>query len=227
MLHLPDYAHRLGQRKQNFGLLEEFVERMVNNGVNVCGQVGSNWVHASGLGVEGIRQHCEMLSDKYETPFHMAGSAMVEALRDHNVEKVALNAVYHAHPWYRGTVDFPIEAGFDVVWAGNFLDRGCYDTQEEIDAQVWCFDEGLMWKSFAYTADKAPNVDTYLIDGMCNFRVGRNGQAMSPVSLTISLEKTGNLGHRPRHRVLLAHYQNSGHWTGHAAGQFVVFADLG
>ena len=35
--------------------------------------MGSNWVHASGLGVEGIRQHCADLTDKYETPFHMAG----------------------------------------------------------------------------------------------------------------------------------------------------------
>ena len=25
MLHVPDYAHKLDQRKQNFGLLEEFV----------------------------------------------------------------------------------------------------------------------------------------------------------------------------------------------------------
>ena len=85
MLHVPDYAHKLDQRQKNFGLLEEFVECMANNGADVCAQVGSNWVHASGLGVEGIRNHCAMLSDRYETPFHMAGYAMVEALRDQNV----------------------------------------------------------------------------------------------------------------------------------------------
>ena len=71
MLHVPDYAHKLDQRQKNFGLLEEFVECMANNGVDVCAQVGSNWVHASGLGVEGIRDHCAMLSDRYETPFHI------------------------------------------------------------------------------------------------------------------------------------------------------------
>ncbi len=95
MLHVPDYVHGLDQRKQNFGMLEDFVHCMSRNGVDVCGQVGSNWVHASGLGVEGIRQHCQDLSDKYETPFHMSGYAMVEALRALNVEKVALNAAYH------------------------------------------------------------------------------------------------------------------------------------
>jgi len=46
---------------------------MAKNGADVCAQVSSNWVHASGLGVEGIRDHYAMLSDRYETPFHMAG----------------------------------------------------------------------------------------------------------------------------------------------------------
>ena len=48
MLHVPDYAHRLDQRKQNFGMMDDFVHCMARNGVDVCGQVGSNWVHASG-----------------------------------------------------------------------------------------------------------------------------------------------------------------------------------
>ena len=113
------------------------------------GQVGSNWVHASGLGVEGIRQHCEALSDRYETPFHMAGYAMVEALRDRNIEKIALNAAYHHPSWWQGTVGFLREAGFDVVWAGNFHDQGWFDTQEEINDCIWCFDGDLARKKFS------------------------------------------------------------------------------
>ena len=92
-------------------------------------------------GVEGIRDHCAMLSDRYETPFHMAGYAMVEALRDQNVEKVALNACYHDRSWYQGTVGFLQEAGFDVVWAGNFVDQGWFNAQTDVDRCVWCFDE--------------------------------------------------------------------------------------
>jgi len=188
MLHVPDYKHLLAQRKKNFGLLEEFVECMANNGVDVCGQVGSNWVHASGLGVEGIRDFCARLSDTYETPFHMAGYAMVEALRDQNIEKVALNAAYHHPSWWQGTVGFLEEAGFDVVWAGNFVDQGWYNTQEEVNDCIWCFDGNLAEKSFSYVADKAPDVDAYLINGMCNFRSGPNGQAQRPVHLETQLE---------------------------------------
>ena len=192
MLHLPDYVHQLNQRKQNFHLLEEFVECMANNGVDVCGQVGSNWVHASGLGVEGIRQHCENLSDKYQTPFHMAGYAMVEALRELNVEKVALNGVYHWPDWWAGTANFLKEAGFDVLWAGNFVDQGFIATQEEFNAQIWCFDGDLAEKSMAYVADKAPNADAYLAAGMCNFRRHSDGLAQRFVSLEVMLESMLN-----------------------------------
>ena len=170
MLHVPDYGHQLAQRRHNFGLLEEFVECMANNGADVCGQVGSNWVHASGRGVEGIRQFCAEVSDRYETPFHMAGYAMVEALREMNVEKVALNAVYHWPDWWRGQVAFLKEAGFDVVWAGNFVDQGFFASQEDVNAQIWIFDGDLAERSFDFVAEKAPHVDAYLANGMCNFR---------------------------------------------------------
>ncbi len=188
MLHVPDYAHRLDQRKKNFDLLEEFVQCMANNGADVCAQVGSNWVHAGGLGVEGIRQHCEMLGEKYQTPFHMAGYAMVEALRDQNIEKVALNAAYHHRDWWQGTVAFLKEAGFDVIWAGNFHDQGWFATQEEINQCIWCFDGDLAQKSFQYVAEQAPNAEAYLINGMCNFRSGPNGQAQRPVHHELAIE---------------------------------------
>ncbi len=189
MLHVPDYRHHLKQRKQNFTLLEEFVECMANNGADVCAQVGSNWVHASDLGVEGIRLYCEKLSETYETPFHMAGYAMVEALREMNIEKVALNAVYHWRDWWKGTVDFLTEAGFDVVWAGNFVDQGWFETQEEVNRKIWCFDGDLATKSMTRVAEMAPNVDAYLANGMCNFRRETDGLAQRFVTLEVELEE--------------------------------------
>ena len=130
-----------------------------------------------------------MLSDKYETPFHMAGYAMVEALRAMNVEKVALNGVYHWPTWWQGTVGFLKEAGFDVVWAGNFVDQGFFDSQEEVNNAIWCFDGDLAERSMAYVAEQAPNVDAYLANGMCNFRAGPDNQAQRFVHLEVALEK--------------------------------------
>lgn len=192
MLHVPDYVHGLDQRKKNFSMLEEFAHCMSRNRVDVCAQVGSNWVHASGLGVKGIETYCKSLSDKYELEFHMAGFAMVEALRSMNIEKVALNAAYHWPEWWRGTVGFLKEAGFDVLWAGNFVDQGWFDSQQEVNAKRWIFEGDLEQKSFEYVADKAPDADAYLINGMCNFRSGSNGLPQRLLHLTRQLE--ANIG---------------------------------
>lgn len=188
MLHVPEYVHGLDQRKQNFGMMEDFCHCMSRNGVDVAAQVGSNWVHASGLGVKGIRDHCAALSDKYGLAFHMAGYAMVEALRELNVEKVALNAAYHWPDWWQGTVGFLREAGFDVLWAGNFHDQGWFTSQAEVNECRWVFEGDLAVKSFEYVAEQAPDADAYLINGMCNFRSGPDGLPQRPVHLTRTLE---------------------------------------
>ncbi len=188
MLHVPDYVHGLDQRRANFGMLEDFVHCMARNGVDVAAQVGSNWVHASGLGVAGIRDHCARLSDTYGIAFHMAGYAMVEALRDLGVRSVALNAAYHWPEWWQGTAGFLREAGFEVLWAGNFVDQGWFATQEEVNSRRWVFDGDLALKSFEYVARQAPGADAYLINGMCNFRTGPDGQPQRPLHLTAMLE---------------------------------------
>ena len=188
MMHDPDYDHELDQRKKNFHKLDEFVHCMSRNGIDVCGQVGSNWVHASGLGVEGINEFCEKLTVKYKTKFIMAGYAMVEALRHMNVEKIALNAAYHWPEWWKGTINFLSEAGFDVLWAGNFVDQGWFKTQKEVNEKRWIFEADLAEKSFLYVADKAPNADAYIINGMCNFKTGKDEQPQRPVHLEAKLE---------------------------------------
>ena len=114
---------------------------------------------------------------------------MVEALRDLHVEKVALNAAYHWPDWWQGTRGFLEEAGFDVLWAGNFRDQGWFESQEEMNACRWVFEGDLAFRSFEYVADQAPSADAYLINGMCNFRSGPNGLPQRPVHLTRELEE--------------------------------------
>jgi maleate cis-trans isomerase len=105
-----------------------------------------------------------------------------------NVEKVALNAAYHWPEWWQGTVGFLKEAGFDVLYAGNFHDQGWFDTQEAVNDRRWVFEGDLALKSFEYVAEKAPNADAYLINGMCNFRSGPDGLPERPLHLIRQLE---------------------------------------
>ena len=187
MLHVPDYAHELTQRTKNFALLEEFVECMSNNGADVCGQVGTNWVHAGGKTPQQIQAFCERVSDQYQTPLHMAGMCLVEGLRELNAEKIALNSVYYWADWRDGIARFLRDAGFDVVYVGNFVDQGFYATQDEVNSLNWIFPNELAQQSMQYVAEQAPNADAIVVNGMCNFR-NNNGLPERMVSREVALE---------------------------------------
>ena len=187
MLHVPGYAHKLTQRVDNFHLLEEFVECMSNNGADACGQVGTNWVHCQGTTPDQIRDICARISDTYETPFHMAGYCLVEALREMNVEKIALNSVYYWPDWRDGIARFLREAGFDLLYVGNFTDMGFFKTQEECNDCTWVFPGDFAQKSMDYVCEQAPNAEAIVVNGMPNFRRA-DGLPQRIVSLDKQLE---------------------------------------
>ena len=170
LLHLDTYAHQLSQRADNFHLLEDVVHCMANAGADVVGQVGTNWVHCNGTNFDDIRAFCDRLGDTYETPFHMAGMCLVEGLQELGINRVALNSVYFWPDWRDGVVRFLRSAGIDVVYYGNFVDLGLYDTQEEVNELTWIFPGEYALQSVVRTAEKAPDVDAILINGMPNWR---------------------------------------------------------
>ena len=187
MLHVPDYAHELGQRSKNFHLLEEFVHCMANNGADVCGQVGTNWVHCNGTTPEDIEAFCSRVSDTYETPFHMAGMCLVHALKSMGAESIALNSVYYWPDWRDGIAGFLRKAGFELVYIGNFVDQGFYATQQEVNDLTWIFPGELARKSVAYCAEQATDADVIVVNGMPNFRRA-DGLPQRMVSLEAELE---------------------------------------
>lgn len=187
MLHVPGYAHELGQRARNFDLLEEFVECMANNGAHVCAQVGTNWVHAGGKSPTEIEAFLAHMADTYATPLHMAGHSLVEALRTLGAERIALNSVYYWPDWRDGIARYLREAGFDLVYAGNFVDLGLYETQEEVNALTWIFPGAHAAESMRRLAERAPDVDAFVVNGMPNFRRG-DGLPQRMVSLERDLE---------------------------------------
>ena len=191
MLHVPNYKHELSQRTKNFSLLEEFVECMSNNGADACGQVGTNWVHAGGKTPKEIELFCDQVSNKYETPFHMAGLCLVQGLRELNIEKIALNSVYYWPDWRDGIARFLRDAGFDILYVGNFVDQGFYQTQEEVNELTWIFPNELAKKSMQYIAEQAPNADAIVVNGMANFR-NIDGLPERMVSREVELEAVVN-----------------------------------
>ncbi len=177
MMHAPVYAHELTQRVDNFALIEEFVHCMANNGCDAVGQVGSNWVHASGTDANDIREFTARISETYETPFHMAGMTLVDAAQELGAEKIALNSVYYWPDWRDGLARFLRSADLDVRYAGNFVDLGMLPNQEDCNNRHWCFPESFAVESVVRTAERAPDADIIVINGMPNFRRDDDGIA--------------------------------------------------
>ena len=202
MLHVPGYVHELRQRCDNFHLLEEVVQCMANNGADVVGQVGTNWVHCNGTTPDEIHDFCDRLSATYETPFHMAGYCLVEGLLELNVEKIALNSVYYWPDWRDGIARFLEQAGFDLLYYGNFVDLGLYDTQQEVNELTWIFPGEMAERSIERVAELAPRADAIVVNGMPNFRRA-DGMPQRMVALELELEQ--RRAELELHQEMLAH----------------------
>ena len=61
-------------------------------------------MHANGTDHDDIVRFTTEMSEKYETPFHMAGLTLVQACQALGYEKIALNAVYFWPDWRDGVV---------------------------------------------------------------------------------------------------------------------------
>lgn len=170
LLHVAQYAHELDQRADNFHLLEEVVHAMANAGADAVGQVGTNWVHAGGRDANDIEAFCLRMADKYDTPLHMAGMCLVEALRMLDIDRVALNSVYFWPDWRDGVVRFLRSADIDVVWYGNFVDQGLFDDQQVVNDKYWIFPGEYAVESSVRTMERAGDVGALLINGMPNWR---------------------------------------------------------
>lgn len=188
LLHLASYQHQLKQRVDNFALLEEVVHCMANAGADVVGQVGTNWVHAGGKRPEEIRAFLDRMRDTYDTPLHMAGYCLVEALQSLGAERIAINAVYYWPDWRDGIARFLRDAGFEVITVGNFVDLGIAPNQETVNAANWIFPGDFALRSMIATAERAPEADAIVVTGMPNFRRADNGLPQRPVTLAAALE---------------------------------------
>jgi maleate cis-trans isomerase len=187
LLHVPDYAHELSQRVDNFHLLEEVVHCMANAGADVVGQVGTNWVHCNGTTPDEIRAFCDRLSETYETPFHMAGLCLVEGLRELGAERIAINAVYYWPDWRDGIARFLKEAGFDVIYSGNLVDLGFYADQQALNDEIWIMPGDMAEQSMVRVVEQAPEADAVVVTGMPNWRRA-DGLPQRTVSLAPALE---------------------------------------
>lgn len=132
VLHIPAYDYELEQRAKNFDLLEEAAVCLGESHCQVIGQVGSNWVHCNSTTPDDIEKICDNISEKAGTRFLMAGMCLVDALRALGAKRITVANGYYRDDWKHGINRFLEQAGFEILWAGNLIDQGIYQSLDEL-----------------------------------------------------------------------------------------------
>ena len=142
----------------------------------------------------------------------MAGYCLVEGLRELGVERIALNSVYYWPDWRDGIARFLRQAGFDLLYCGNFVDLGLYDAQEAVNAQHWIFPGEMAARSMRRTAERAPGAEAIVVNGMPNFRRADGlPQRIASIWRSGSRRSSACPSSRPTPRSrILAHLQDPG-----------------
>ena len=144
----------------------------------------------------------------------MAGMCLVEGLREINAEKIALNSVYYWPDWRDGIARFLRDAGFDLVYAGNFVDQGLLPLPGGSERPGMDLPRRTRpRKSMEYgSPSRRPEADAIVVNGMPNFRRADGLPQRIAVSIETGLESQRRQANRLfGHRALLAHIQDPGH----------------
>ena len=167
--HVNDYAYELGQRADNFGLLEESAVCLGRSFCDVIGQVGSNWVHVTGTTPDEIEAICDDISAKAGARFFMAGHCLVEGLRAIGAETITVANGYYRPDWSEGINGYLEAAGFKILWAGDLIDQGLVaDHDEKLaieEASLWDYPNHLMVAAAVDAHRRAPAADAVVQTG--------------------------------------------------------------
>jgi maleate cis-trans isomerase len=128
-----DQSLPLAGRAKNFGLIEEAALALGLSQCHAVGQVGSNWVHCTGTTPDQIGDICKSISDRIGGDFHMAGYSLVLALREIGAKRITVTNGYYRPDWAAGINRFLEQAGFEILYSGNMVDQGIY---ESVDAMA-------------------------------------------------------------------------------------------
>lgn len=167
--HIPNYEYELGQRADNFGLLEEAAICLALSHCEVVGQVGSNWVHCNGTSPDDIQRICSEIANKAGAPFFMAGHCLVEGLRELGAKTITIANGYYRDDWSAGINGYLEAAGFEILWAGDLIDQGVVkDHSEKLEietATLWDYPDHIMYAAGVDAAQRAPKADAVVQTG--------------------------------------------------------------
>ncbi|MFK8186314.1 MAG: hypothetical protein AB8B99_23305 [Phormidesmis sp.] len=131
---LPDFDYSLDsiaseQLTERFCLCAQSLQAA---GCNLIVQVGSPFSWANIKSEAQVRQRQARMIEAANLPIIMTSLAIMDALRAHQVDKIAISSTYYSSSWNKHFSSFISLCGFDVLHASNFYQQGLVEAKNGV-----------------------------------------------------------------------------------------------
>ena len=168
-LVVPGYAYRLEDRAKAFPSIAQEAGNLAQLGVDVVGQIGTNWAHCMGWGPEKLRSHCEQVAKAIGIPFHMTGVSILDVLHTFGWRRVAMNNGYYRADWMTGINRFLQAGGVEILYHAGFVDLGVLGRDEASGPSWLCPPISAALASMRAVGDAAPDADAIVLTSIPNW----------------------------------------------------------
>ena len=164
-LLLPEFDYRLETIATTQNELNLCARSLKAMGCDLIAQVGSPFAWACAQSEAEARYRKEAITSATELPALMTSLAMVDALRELGVNKIAVNCTYYDNVWRDGFSYFMNLCGFDVVHVSSLSDQGVAGPEIKIEDFGWSMTNELTSNSIAFSAGAASSAEAIVVTG--------------------------------------------------------------
>ncbi len=164
-LLLPEFDYSLEGIASIQDELDLCAQSLKAMGCNLVAQVGSPFAWACAYSESQARARNRIMTDSANVPSIMTGLAIVDALRAHDVKKIAVNCTYYESDWRDSFTNFLHICGFDTVHASTLSDQGLTAAGSKMADYGWAMTHELTSKSILAVAEASPSAEAIVVTG--------------------------------------------------------------
>lgn len=164
-LLLPDFDYHLKSIASVQNELNLCAQSLQAMGCDVVAQVGSPFAWACAASESEARMRNELMTNTANIPSIMTGLAIVDALRSHEVERIALTCSYYESDWRDRFANFLGFCGFNVVHASTLSDQGLTSADSKMADYGWAMTDELSRESILTVAEATPGAEAIVVTG--------------------------------------------------------------
>ena len=164
-LLLPEFDYRLESIASVQDELNLCAQSLKAMGCILVAQVGSPFAWACASSESEARSRSEIMANSANVPSVMTGLAIVDGLRSHGAQQIALNCTYYESDWRDSFANFLSICGFETVHVSTLADQGLTAVGSKMVDYGWAMTHELTSKSILAVADASPSAEAIVVTG--------------------------------------------------------------